>query len=479
MLFLIKTIQKKHKSNKMKKINSLLFCLFLTSALLGQTIPNVSRGLNFDDDKYKEVPVKAMLTRGLYVEGVAAKASLKKYCPTPKSQGNYGTCVGWSSNWAARTILEAKANNWTDTEKITANAYSPGFVYNQIKESDDANCSFGTYVSEALKIMKTKGSVKFTSFEESCSSDFSQRLFEEAAYNKIKDYARIFGTTTQNRFKIEVSKKSLAEGKPIVIGMKCPESFTSAKGVWRPTEDPNGNFGGHAMCIIGYDDNKYGGAFEVMNSWGSWWGNKGFMWIKYEDYANFVKYGFEIIPNQKAKPPTISDLSGALRLELTSGNAMTATLRGTSYQMNRPYRSGTSFRIYISNNEPAYVYAIGTDLSHKTYPIFPYEKGISAALTYSQNDVALPDENHYIKMDNTKGKDYICVLYSKNALNMDDIRRRIEASTGTFQQRVQKVMGSKMVDFNNVNYSERGKIGFSAISKGKSVVALILEMRHI
>ena len=33
----------------------------------------------------------------------------------------------------------------------------------------------------------------------------------------------------------------------------------------------------HAMTIIGYDDNKYGGAFEVMNSWGEAFGNKGFV----------------------------------------------------------------------------------------------------------------------------------------------------------------------------------------------------------
>jgi hypothetical protein len=47
--------------------------------------------------------------------------------------------------------------------------------------------------------------------------------------------------------------------------------------------------GGHAVTIVGYDDNKvYGvgpaekGAFKLANSWGTNWGNRGFFWVSYE-----------------------------------------------------------------------------------------------------------------------------------------------------------------------------------------------------
>ena len=36
--------------------------------------------------------------------------------------------------------------------------------------------------------------------------------------------------------------------------------------------------------MIGFGDNKYGGSVEVINSWGTKWGNEGFTRIKYEDY---------------------------------------------------------------------------------------------------------------------------------------------------------------------------------------------------
>jgi hypothetical protein len=52
---------------------------------------------------------------------------------------------------------------------------------------------------------------------------------------------------------------------------------------------------GHAMCIIGYDDTKFGGAFEIVNSWGNDWANDGFIWIRYNDIYNmfpsFIKIG--------------------------------------------------------------------------------------------------------------------------------------------------------------------------------------------
>ena len=38
--------------------------------------------------------------------------SLRQYCPTPQSQGQYGTCTSWATTYAFRTILDAVKNNW-------------------------------------------------------------------------------------------------------------------------------------------------------------------------------------------------------------------------------------------------------------------------------------------------------------------------------------------------------------------------------
>jgi len=326
--------------------------------------------------------------------------------------------------------------------------------------------------------MKYKGTVKYTDFEEQCSDSVDPSLLNRASQHKIKDFARLFGRDKSNEFKIQAVKKSLSEYNPVVMGMKCPPSFYNAKGVWEPTESGEENFGGHAMCVVGYDDNRYGGAFEIMNSWGTRWGNEGFIWVKYEDFASFTKYAYEVFSDPAPKPPSVPDLSGRIKLMTDRGEEMSANLLGQSYASEEAWPSGTSFRIYISNNEPAYVYAIGTDRTEEIFQLFPYAPDISAALNYKQNNVALPSEDHYITMDNTTGTDYLCVLYSKEELDIESIKSRLSYTSGDFQDRIKKVMGDLLVEPGNINYHQQD-IGFTAFSKGGKVVDLILATEHI
>ncbi|MET0049533.1 MAG: C1 family peptidase, partial [Candidatus Thiodiazotropha sp.] len=39
--------------------------------------------------------------------------------------------------------------------------------------------------------------------------------------------------------------------------------------------------GGHAVTLVGYDYNKFGGAFKIINSWGTEWGDNGYFWMPY------------------------------------------------------------------------------------------------------------------------------------------------------------------------------------------------------
>jgi C1A family cysteine protease len=48
--------------------------------------------------------------------------------------------------------------------------------------------------------------------------------------------------------------------------------------------------GGHAVCVIGYDDSK--SAFLVRNSWGSRWGWNGNFWLPYA-YATNTNLAFD------------------------------------------------------------------------------------------------------------------------------------------------------------------------------------------
>jgi len=464
----------------MKKLFLNLLIIILLPAYLFSQVEDApgGTGLNFNDSQYEKDPKKATLTRSLYGASLPSSASLKNYAPTPQSQGSYGTCVGWSSAFCALTIIEAKKNSWSDKTVIDANTFSPGFLYSQIKMSSDVSCTYGTSISDALETIKTKGVPKFTDMDNSCPSSIPLDLFDKARNHTIKDYAKLFDDYDMESIKIQTVKKSLSESKPVVIGMKCPTSFNTAKGYWVPTEDPSANHGGHALCVIGYDDNKYGGAFEIQNSWGTWWGNDGYIWIKYADFEKWVKYAYELIDIPKKQNVDAIDLAGALKLIDSEGNPMLATFNGTNYKMRKAYKSGTRFRIYISNNEPAFVYAFGTDNTEKIYPVFPHKPNVSPALNYKKNDVALPDEDSYIEMDNTIGTDYLCVLYSLDPIDINTIQNTIESGHGNFASRIKNAIGDKLVDNQLIKFGQTS-ISFTAKSQGKSVVAIIVETTHI
>ncbi|MES2809430.1 MAG: C1 family peptidase [Bacteroidota bacterium] len=465
---------------------AVFFCLGICRFAQAQ----FATGLDFDDDGYQKVPKKATLTRALTV--LPARASIKQYAPYPKSQEQFGTCVAWSGAYCGRTIIEAIKNNWTDRNYITNNAFSPAFLF-RLLEPNDAVCKGGASVEEAFNLMKSKGAIPFSALPEQCVSSLTAEQLNLANNAKIKDFVRLFDIGATENLKVQSVKKSISEKNPVVIAIRVAQSFYSARNVWLPAEAPAANMGGHAMCVVGFDDNMFGGAFEIQNSWGQTWGDKGYTWIRYADFANFVKYAFEFV-DPPVVAPNLPDLSGEIKLVLAGNKEIAANLlvstRGlkvvsanktaqplTIYKTAGAYTAGTNFRIYLSNDQPAYVYAISSDLSNEVTKIFPYDDGISAALSYKKNAVAIPDEDHFIQFDDKPGTDFLCVLYSKNELNINQIIGQLSAQTGTFNEKVYKTLSSRLVDPQDINFST-DKIAFKGISKGKDVIAMMVELDH-
>lgn len=435
------------------------------------------KGMDFDDQSYTAIAKKAKLSRGLEI--VEAAGSLKMYAPTPLNQGEYGTCTSWAVAYCGRTILEAVKNNWKDINTINKNAYSAPFLFRLLRP-EDSICRGGSSIASAFNIMKEQGVLKASETPGICLPAINSNQLEAALESKIKDYLRLFDTSESSQLKIQYVRKSISEKKPVVIGMICPDSFMNSGVVWNPTEEPLTSYGGHAMCVVGYDDNKFGGAFEVQNSWGTAWGNKGYVWIKYTDFVKFTKYAFQFIDLPEPKP-MVADLSGQIKLLLADGNTMPVqskvTATSTVYNTSTAYPYGTRFRIYISNNEPAYVYAISTDLSNEITKIFPYNESISAALTDKKNEIPIPDEEHFIQFDNNPGTDILCVLYSRDELNLQEVISQISSQEGTFSEKIVKTLGDKMVNPKNIVYTAN-EISFKGFSNGKTIIPLIVEMQH-
>ena len=79
-------------------------------------------------------------------------------------------------------------------------------------------------------------------------------------------------------------KGCLAAGYPFVFGFTVLSSFETQEvadtGVMPMPADGDKQLGGHAVCCVGYDDDKQ--CFVVRNSWGSSWGDGGYFYMPYK-----------------------------------------------------------------------------------------------------------------------------------------------------------------------------------------------------
>jgi len=463
-------------------------------------------GLIEDDEAYAQIPRKPeLLTRDYTV--LPDSFSLRKYCPRANSQGQYGTCSAWSTTYAARTIAEAIKWGWTDAEVITDEAFAPQFVYTLVKNSTDSTCIQGISINRVMELLKTKGAPKHRNYSVECADFVPRWVTDEAADNLIDDYFTLFDRDcTSQEKKVNIVKKSLTQERPVLINMHIPmPSFGRAGEMWNGRTPEDTRTGYHAMCVVAYDDHKAGGAFQIMNSWGEKWGDKGFTWVRYEDFAKQVDWAFELyvkkvkypeaLSNTKPKPTpeqkkdTIPEfveqekpdvLSGSMYIQLRTGERMEQRLvkgKWPMYEAKGKYLTGTRYRVYLTNNAPAYVYVVGSDLQNHVSKVFPPADNISPALVYSSNNMALPGEDYWAEMDDTQGKDYLCVLYASQALPIDDIIRSIRQADGTFAEKLVRALeGKGLAPVEDISY-ERNQIAFKATTHG-AVVPVIVEITH-
>lgn len=96
-------------------------------------------------------------------------------------------------------------------------------------------------------------------------------------------------------------KAILSQNNPIGFGFDVGESFmsnvTAQTGNWMP-KDGEKVVGGHAMLIVGYDDNRQ--AFLCRNSWGTKWGMAGYVWIPYSFLMGKKASDFWVVLNAPA-----------------------------------------------------------------------------------------------------------------------------------------------------------------------------------
>ena len=266
----------------------ILIVAFFVNMQNGFTQPYNSTGETLNLALLAKTPQKIKLSQRSFMS-LPESYSLEKYCPTPGNQGHFGTCTAWASAYGVATILYAKTHNITDQAMINKYAFSPSFLYNLIKNSTDESCKEGSSTIDALNKLTELGDALLTTVPYGCNVYVSDAARAEAANYKINDGIVLFaarGLFEADKFykpaeeAIELVKKSLTEGSPVSISIRLPESFLYKTAVLKLVlteniSDSKWQHNIHAMCVIGYNDKIEGGAFRVLNNWGSNWNDNG------------------------------------------------------------------------------------------------------------------------------------------------------------------------------------------------------------
>lgn len=412
--------------------------------------------------------------------------SLEQFAPRRRNQGQQGSCVAWASAYAARSIVRAAATQEAPDDV----AFSPAFMYNQIKLAD-SDCQ-GSYIHLAMEQMRTGGALPFSRFaytDGSCSQLPTEEQRRQAAQFRIKGSQRLSRSgDPQSGVDMLAMKQQLAQGSPVVIGMMVGGSFMQdmmGREKWTPSPADHGmqGFGGHAMCVIGYDDYKFGreGGFQIMNSWGPEWGVDGIAWVSYGDVAHFTKEAYAVYPEGAGVDvrPDSFDIRFALPMvdeegEPTGGYITMRHTGGRTFRTVKPIAKGTRFKVEMTNNAECHVYCFGQEADGGTYLLFPNTPkhspycGITGTRRFPRDQSMTADDAGTV--------DEMTILVHGQAIDFKKLDAALRASKARgLDARLREVMGDELTGTGTLTYSQGQTFGVSGPAT-KPAMALVLEI---
>ena len=208
---------------------------------------------------------------------------------TVKNQGQLGSCVAFATvavkEWqeikeygmAAASAIKGPAISAKDVRDL-----SEQWVYYNCKKIDPWPTEEGTSIRYAMKILQKMG-VPFEKewpYSDSRVGNPSKLASKIAKWLKIDSYWRIST--------IQELKAALVNNGPIPIGVLCFEEIfgVGVDGIIPDPKNPEDVYGGHAICVVGYDDVKK--LIKFKNSWSSAWGDKGYGYLSYNYINNYM-----------------------------------------------------------------------------------------------------------------------------------------------------------------------------------------------
>jgi hypothetical protein len=229
--------------------------------------------------------------------------------PTPISQDETAMCVSFSMSTIFTILYNKDHKNFDDEEKINKIRMSPTFLYYLFKQEKDSCSRTGGLNVESDKMwdfVREFGLPFSSDIEENYFFPYGESMIcfyypysrddivndiRKGAKYRIKRYQGGMCGETENTWCMpdfyvnkDKLKNELKNGRPcFIFGTNvCPKLTDGGYSL----VESCGFGGGHAMVIIGYDDNKHGGSYLIQDSYLEKSSNdlpKGRHWVRYQD----------------------------------------------------------------------------------------------------------------------------------------------------------------------------------------------------
>jgi len=233
--------------------------------------------------RVSEVPVadgKPCADTVLYVD-------LSDEMPPVGNQYWMNCCTTWGFGYYHRTHLEFLERGWdlTDPDHQCA----PAFIYPQTNGGRNGSSSF----SRAMALLCEQGCGTMTD----CPYDTNDWLTwpsEQAFRNAMHFRAdSAFWFDVQDSNFVQLIRQHLANGNSCVTGIVIYSNFWDIhnyNNIYTLADMQGNPISGHAVTIVGYDDTMSTrdghGAFRLVNSMGTAWGDSGYFWMSYQAAAD-------------------------------------------------------------------------------------------------------------------------------------------------------------------------------------------------
>lgn len=263
-----------------KIISKLLLSSFVVSSIFVSSNINVNAktlhplGLKILHEKIEninKIPSYSLTTKAL-----PSSIDLSSKFPSVEDQGSLGSCVTFATTYD-KTYEENVKRNWGIS--TLSHIFSPSYIYSQI-HLDNSSDGGGAYFSDAFNLLKSQGDTSLNDMPYNGKAYGWKTKPTQTQKKHASNYKATSWSELDSGNYSEI-KQELAKGIPVIIGISVYPDFDNISPS-NPIFDiiSGTSRGGHALCVIGYDDSKQ--AVKIINSWGTSWGLNGYGWISYK-----------------------------------------------------------------------------------------------------------------------------------------------------------------------------------------------------